>query len=213
MRKEKQNEYVFHSPVGEASHSYLLPGIQAVLGSRHARPDDGSRVLVDMGCGNGAMTGALGGFGRKIGLEMSETGLAVARASQPSVQFFAVDLGQPISSSELVGVADVVVSTEVIEHVFLPREFVANARRILRPGGLLILSTPYHGYLKNLAIAALGRCDHHWMPLWDYGHIKFWSRVTLTMLLAEFDFEVVEFRGVGRVPYLWKSMIVAAVKR
>jgi len=42
------------------------------------------------------------------------------------------------------------------------------------------------------------------------GHIKFWSRATLTALLAEEGFTVAHFEGAGRLPYLWKSMVVVA---
>lgn len=78
------------------------------------------------------------------------------------------------------------------------------------PGGRAIVSTPYHGYLKNLAIALSGKFDRHFTALWDHGHIKFWSRHTLTMLLAEAGFNVVDFDRVGRIPALAKSMILVA---
>ena len=70
------------------------------------------------------------------------------------------------------------------------------------------MSTPYHGYLKNLALAITGKMDAHFGPLWDGGHIKFWSRKTLSRLLEEKGFEVTDFAGCGRVPYLWMSMLV-----
>jgi len=46
--------------------------------------------------------------------------------------------------------------------------------------------------------------------MWDGGHIKLWSRTTLTRLLEKNGFTVIEFHGVGRFPYLWKSMILVA---
>jgi len=64
--------------------------------------------------------------------------------------------------------------------------------------------------LKNLALAATGKLDGHFTVLWDGGHIKFFSRRTLTTLLEQEGFHVVEFRGAGRWPYLWKSMVLAA---
>ena len=74
------------------------------------------------------------------------------------------------------------------------------------------MTTPYHGYLKNLAISVIGGWDRHADPLWDGGHIKFFSRRTITRLLNEAGFRVVSFNGVGRLHYLWKSMVVVAVK-
>jgi hypothetical protein len=55
--------------------------------------------------------------------------------------------------------------------------------------------------------------DNHYSALWDGGHIKFWSRSTLTTLLQEHGFRVIRFEGAGRVPLLWKSMIVTAQRR
>jgi 2-polyprenyl-6-hydroxyphenyl methylase/3-demethylubiquinone-9 3-methyltransferase len=105
-----------------------------------------------------------------------------------------------------------VISTEVVEHVFLPRLFATNCYRFLKPGGRLVISTPYHGYAKNLLLAASGKLDAHFTALWDYGHIKFWSRDTLTRLLREAGFQVDGFHGAGRFPFLWKSMVLAASK-
>jgi len=79
--------------------------------------------------------------------------------------------------------------------------------------GGAIVSTPYHGYLKNLALAVTGKMDAHFTALWDHGHIKFWSIPTLTTLLTEAGFENVRFRRVGRIPALAKSMIAVAHKK
>ena len=110
------------------------------------------------------------------------------------------------------GEFDAVVSTEVIEHLFLPRQLLDLAFARLRPGGFLLVTTPYHGYLKNLALALFNRWDSHWSPQWDGGHVKFWSRRTLTTLLEAQGFRVLEFRGAGRFPWLWKSMVLVAEK-
>jgi hypothetical protein len=81
---------------------------------------------------------------------------------------------------------------------------------LLRPAGILICATPYHGYLKNLAIALLGRGDRHYDPLWNGGHIKFFSPATLTGLLRDTGFVVGDFNYVGRFYGMWKSMICIA---
>jgi hypothetical protein len=49
--------------------------------------------------------------------------------------------------------------------------------------------------------------------LWSGGHIKFWSRKTLTQLLADSGFINIRFEGLGSVPYVWKSMQLAAEKQ
>jgi hypothetical protein len=75
-----------------------------------------------------------------------------------------------------------------------------------------VVSTPYHGYLKNLVISLLDKWDSHHTALWHGGHIKFWSQSTLTQLFSENGFTVCGFFGVGRVPFLWKSMIIVGQK-
>jgi 2-polyprenyl-6-hydroxyphenyl methylase/3-demethylubiquinone-9 3-methyltransferase len=95
---------------------------------------------------------------------------------------------------------DVILSTEVIEHLYDPRGLLRNAHALLKPGGIIVLTTPYHGYLKNLLLAATGKMDRHFTVLWDHGHIKFWSRKTLSEALVEAGFADIRFVGSGRVP-------------
>ena len=78
------------------------------------------------------------------------------------------------------------------------------------PDGHVILTTPYHGYLKNLLLAVSGRLDRHWNPLHDGGHVKFFSRPSLNELLRRRGFVPTRFARVGRVPIVAKSMIVEA---
>lgn len=100
----------------------------------------------------------------------------------------------------------------MIEHLYAPRPFVKGCYEALRNGGRFICSTPYHGYLKNLLIALQGRTIVHANPLWDGGHIKLWDRHTLSQLLGETGFTGLQFRGAGRVPYLWMTMLMAGDK-
>lgn len=203
---------MYHWRSAEQSHtnSYLLPALRKLLPS----PDlvCSSRVL-DLGCGNGWLSAWLAGQGAEvIGVDPSESGVAMARQAHPQLRFeqltpdpsILVDLGTPPF--------DLVLSTEVVEHVLQPRKWAAAAWSALKPGGLLICSTPYHGYLKNLVLAATGKMYAHFTVLWDGGHIKFWSRTTLSTLLFEQGFTDLRFLGAGRVPWLWKPMLISVRK-
>ena len=101
-------------------------------------------------------------------------------------------------------------SFEVVCYLYDPRSFARAVFDLLEPGGLALISTPYHGYLKNLVIALLGGFDAHWNPLWESGHIKFWSERTITQLLTEAGFTDLKIHRVGRIAPLAKSMIVTA---
>jgi 2-polyprenyl-3-methyl-5-hydroxy-6-metoxy-1,4-benzoquinol methylase len=100
----------------------------------------------------------------------------------------------------------VIVAVEVIEHLYSPQRFFENARRHLRPAGHLIVTTPYHGYLKNLAIGIAGGWDRHLGVHWEGGHIKFFSVNSLRSMLEGAGFRTPEFRFAGRAPLLWRSM-------
>ena len=144
------------------------------------------------------------------GVDASESGIAIANSESPG-RFFVLDVSSGELPLALVSKRfDVVISTEVIEHLYDPRGFIAFARRILASGGEFIISTPYHGFLKNLALVIAGKLDAHFTVLWDGGHIKFFSRKTLALMLREQGFEATGFAGAGRLPYLWKSMLVKA---
>jgi len=173
----------------------------------------GTKVL-DLGCGNGTFLSLFQDRRWKLyGSDFSPTGIEIARENFPNIEFFLADASAPTGEIlERVGQAELIVSTEVIEHLYDPRGFIANARALLKTGGTILLTTPYHGYLKNLSLALMGKMDEHFTVLWDHGHIKFWSRKTLKKLLEEAGFVDLEFSGAGRFPWLWKSMVVRAKK-
>jgi 2-polyprenyl-3-methyl-5-hydroxy-6-metoxy-1,4-benzoquinol methylase len=169
----------------------------------------GSKVL-DVGCGNGHLSGLLSDRGfQSYGVDPSETGIAVARRENPAVSFTCLDLSKDTYNLRDF---DAITCIEVIEHVYAPRLLLASIFRVLKPGGMLVLSTPYHGYAKNLAVMLSGRFDRHFDPLWDDGHIKFFSEETLARVLRGTGFSDISIQGLGRVPYLWKTMLAIARK-
>jgi 2-polyprenyl-6-hydroxyphenyl methylase/3-demethylubiquinone-9 3-methyltransferase len=185
---------------------YLWAHIVSLCAALHARR------VVDIGCGNGALCRELADRGYEVvGCEPSAESLHFAQLGAPGLVFHRLGVDDDLS---VIGNEsfDVAIATEVIEHVVTPFNLPHFAKQLLRPGGYLIVSTPYHGYLKNLVLAFTNKWDSHLNPFWDGGHIKFWSYKTLSRLLNESGFRVVRFIGAGRLPFLWKSMIVVAQK-
>jgi 2-polyprenyl-3-methyl-5-hydroxy-6-metoxy-1,4-benzoquinol methylase len=105
-----------------------------------------------------------------------------------------------------------VVSLEVVEHTYDPRQYARTLYALVEPGGIAIISTPYHGYFKNLVLALTGQLDKHFTALCDGGHIKFFSIATLGRLFTEAGFMDIRFILVGRIPTLAKSMVAVARK-
>jgi len=66
----------------------------------------------------------------------------------------------------------IVISTEVIEHLYSTETYLKNIYYCLKPSKYLVLSTPYHGYLKNLLICIINKFDSHFDPIEEGGHIK-----------------------------------------
>jgi 2-polyprenyl-6-hydroxyphenyl methylase/3-demethylubiquinone-9 3-methyltransferase len=169
----------------------------------------GARSVLDLGCGNGWFTEALTRCGfDAVGADISHSGVAVATAAYPEVDFRQFDATQTLPA-EWHGRFDAVVAIELLDHVALPRAALQQALAALRPGGLFVATTPFHGYLKNLGLALTGRLDQRWQALQDHGRVKFFSAATLTALLAEAGLQDLHIETIGRVPPIARSMLVA----
>ena len=174
------------------------------------------RRLLDLGCGNGSICGTLARAGLEVvGTDYDATGIEIALLSHPETKFYQYGIhDEPLEllAEENGRKFDAVVCTEVIEHLFAPHLVPIFANAVLKERGYLLVSTPFHGFLKNLALSIADKWDFHHYSLWHGGHVKFWSRATLTTLLTENGFDVIGFYGLGRVPYLWKSFLLVAQK-
>lgn len=200
-------EYRYTEPSANCSSEYLWPALLEILGKTAPPP---SRVL-DLGCGNGATARLLASRGYSVtGLDPSESGIGIARRHESDRLDFQIGSATGDVGARL-GLFPVVVSLEVIEHCMSAFEFIHAFRSVLAPGGVGVISTPYHGYLKNLAIVASGKFDFHFNPLWEAGHIKFFTIAKLRELLERAGFREFEFHRVGRVAVLAKS-VVAVVR-
>ena len=191
------------------SHDYLYPVVSQLLEGLDL--SSGNRRIFEVGCGNGSTAKWLSGKNFDvIGIDPSQDGIKQANTIYPEIRLETGDTNSNLSSQY--GQFPVVLSLEVVEHVYFPRDYARRVYELVEDDGVAILSTPYHGYWKNLALAISGKMDEHFTALWDYGHIKFWSERTLRILLLGAGFESVEFKRVGRIRPLAKSMIAVARK-
>jgi 2-polyprenyl-3-methyl-5-hydroxy-6-metoxy-1,4-benzoquinol methylase len=199
------SEYHYADTELNFTHDYLLPRVISEMQRRGAEME---KSVFDLGCGNGSVANHLSSLGYHVrGVDPSASGITLANSEYPALK---LEHGSAYDDLSKFGKFSFVVSLEVIEHVYSPREYAAAAFNLLRPGGYAIISTPYHGYLKNLALALTGSMDRHFTALWEHGHIKFWSVKTLGCLLRDTGFSDVEFFLAGRIPAFAKSMIAVA---
>ncbi len=201
-----QYNYAYHNSNSNHHHAYLITPLLKIVSQVTNFPKNSLSVL-DIGCGNGSLTNLFAQQGYQVtGMEQSASGIEFANQSFPNCHFIHGSVYDQIPHN-FKNNFDIVISAEVIEHLFYPRELARYARHCLKPGGFLIITTPYHGYWKNLLLSLTGKMDAHFTTLWDGGHVKFFSVKTLSSLLASEGFANLKFDFAGRIPYLWKSML------
>src|SRR4051812_10455850 len=114
--------------------------------------------ICDLGCGNGYLASRLGALGSQVvGVDASDLLLRVAAANYQSerIEFRHGLFGEELAAMLAHDPFDLVVSSDVVEHLYHPMTLIDMAGRILKPGGAFVLCTPYHGYVKNVAISVL----------------------------------------------------------
>jgi len=116
----------------------------------------GAQRIVDVGCGDGSATHLVRNLDARntvIGVDWSATALAQARTRGLLVIQGGVDTsGLPLPD----GCADIVIMSELIEHLVDTDAAVDEVRRVLRPGGVLLLSTPNLAAWFNRGLVGLG---------------------------------------------------------
>ena len=200
-------DYEFHDAEPLWGSQYLWPVIRSIVSS-HTFP---SRRAFDLGCGNGATSNMLSELGFDVtGVDPSDSGIKIAQQAYPHCKFANASGYEDLAKR--FGQFGLVASLEVLHHCAYPRKVTQTIYDLVEPGGMVLVSATYHSYLKNLALAVTGHLDQHLHALCDSGPLRFFSIHTFEALLTEAGFSRVEFRRVGRIPIVAKSMIAIGRK-
>lgn len=171
-------------------------------------PSDRPGKVLDAGCGNGEFTAFIKNIGFDVvGIDIARAAIEKASNSCPEVSFYIGSLEEKLPFHE--GEFNAIWSTEVLEHIFDIHSYLSEFNRVLNEGGVLILTTPFHGLVKNLAITLVW-FERHFDPY--LSHIRFFTKRSLTKCLIRAGFEPVLWRGIGRIWPLYKSFFVVARK-
>ena len=108
--------------------------------------------LVELGCGTGNVLQSLGRFGEAIGVEYDAQLREHGRAAGLDIRAGALPDDLPLPDAE----ADAVLLLDVIEHLDDDRAALAAARRLVRPGGVVVVTVPAYAWLWSGHDVALG---------------------------------------------------------
>lgn len=162
------------------------------------------RSILEIGSGKGTLGARWSASGiRYVGLEPVASELEYAQQKHPDIQFLPGSCYDNPADLNL-GKFDLACSNDVIEHLYEPRKLAEFSKAHLNPGGMIVCGTPHYGsYLRNLLISVTNRWDKHHTPLWEGGHIKFFSRNSLERLWAEAGFGEFTWGEIGSsIPFV-----------
>jgi 2-polyprenyl-3-methyl-5-hydroxy-6-metoxy-1,4-benzoquinol methylase len=202
---QRFSDYAYHADVVPHGAAHLIGPLEGICGELNPAV----RIL-EVGCGRGFYSGWFAAHGcTVVGIDTDPTALALARRAYPTCRFEEADLVDGLLGRIGELPFDLVVSTRRIDRLSDPIAFADACFDALRPGGRLVCAAPASGYLRTVARAVAGANGSPLrLALGDATRV--WDRRALARLLHDAGFENIQFRGVGRVPLLWASMIVAA---
>jgi len=147
-----------------------IPLFQAAVGQ-------GKRVL-DLGCRSGALTRHFLEGNEVVGLDVDRA--ALAKAETLGIQVVDANVEEPLPFPD--ASFDAIVAGELLEHLQFPEALVAEIRRVLRPGGVIVGSVPNAFRLQGRLRFLRGR-----PPEDDPTHLHMFSPAALRALLAGFE--------------------------
>jgi len=175
----------------ERRRGFLLAHVQA------------GQTVLDLGCGEAAFTAELVQAGaRAIGVDVAEAAVRRARERHPDLDLRRASPGEPLPLED--AAVDVVWASEVLAFVPDTTRTLSEVRRVLRPDGHLLVTTPAHGRIQALVRGL----DHALDPLGPA--LRFYTRRSLRTVLESFGFDRVAVRSAGGPPLLRTMLLVHA---
>ena len=182
------NQFIFPASEPARREKIFRPRVRKVLDlcQRFAIPTD---ALLEVGSGFGTFCEELsktGVFRRIVAVEPTPELAQTCRQRGLSV------IEARIEEAEIHEPVDVVVSFEVIEHLFSPREFLRKCHTLLRPGGVLMLTCPNVQGFDDVTLRERSSAV-------DHEHINLFHPDSLSMLLSACGFQVIETQTPGQL--------------
>jgi SAM-dependent methyltransferase len=170
--------------------------------------------VLEVGCGDASFTKELAKYSPDVtAIDISSAQIAENNRRFAGIKFLQHDVAEqfPFANATF----EVIWCSEVLEHLFDPAFALREMHRIMRPGGRLLVTVPYHGRFKNVLIA-LFKWDEHFVP--SNPHIRFYTKRTLGRLAANAGFAAIQMKTCGMgVPlrdlFVPTNILLRATKR
>jgi len=138
---------------------------------------------LDVGCGNGGVLEALGREGAALfGVDASQAAIELTRVRVPAATLATADVQNKLPFSG--AFFDCVLMLDVLEHLECPVAALREIRRVMRPGGVVAITTPNANSPLRWIRGA------KWFGVMDPGHVLLYSHFTLVHLLRKCGFEI-----------------------
>lgn len=173
--------------------------------------------ILDVGCGDGSVLCILRQkniVDETLCVEIDETSLSKVR--EKNITAYRVDVNCekiPLPDSYV----DAVLSLDVVEHIINLDNFFLEIKRVLKPNGILILSTPNIQFIYYIIRLILGHgpktswgdsVSYYGSDLYDHGHVHYFTANDLSKLLKKYNFEIIDIRGTYNVSRRFLSKIM-----
>ncbi|HEX2161613.1 MAG TPA: class I SAM-dependent methyltransferase [Thermoleophilaceae bacterium] len=155
---------------------------------------------LDLGCGDGRLAALLDAEHLTLA-DVSDVALQRALRRLPGARAVALEPDAPLPLAD--NDFDLILCAETVEHVRDVQLLLSEARRVLRPGGRLALTTPAHSRLTGLDVLVRG-FERRFPPLSP--HLRFLTARSLSELLDDLGFDA------GRVRRVDGSLLVVATR-
>ncbi|HDY67084.1 MAG TPA: class I SAM-dependent methyltransferase [Candidatus Scalindua sp.] len=151
-----------------------------------------NRRILDIGCGNGWISTLYRQEGDEIyGIELVD--LSIQRSRKRGIKVIKGNLEEPLPLKDRS--LDIIVASEVLEHLFFPENLLREANRVLKDYGTFVLTVPNIHNLKNRIDILLGRNVRFIEYPPNMEHIRHYSKKGMIQLLKKAGFRVLEVRG------------------
>jgi 2-polyprenyl-3-methyl-5-hydroxy-6-metoxy-1,4-benzoquinol methylase len=174
---------------------YFYKGCRNIMPSP---PHEGA-TLLDLGCGQGEMARFWRDAGWRVQcVDVSENN--IAKMNQLGFEAHRLDLNEPLPFKD--NAYDAVTLIDVIEHVIMAEQLVKETYRILKKGGLMLLSTPNQAFYKRRLRALQGK-----PPDEEGYHFRFFIRRKLHALIESHGYKIEKKGSIGYYPMLNRLLL------